>query len=113
MDIGRMNKRISFFRYEEKENQLGQISQKLTKYKTVWASVEPVTSSESTEAQKIVTTKKFKIYTRFHKNISENSVIKYKSRTFYINSIVDVMEKHEMLLINAYEKVGDDIEFWN
>lgn len=36
MDIGRTNKRITFCKYEEKENALLQMEQVLTEVKTVW-----------------------------------------------------------------------------
>ena len=37
MDIGRTNKRITFCRYEERENALSQTEQALTEVKTVWS----------------------------------------------------------------------------
>ena len=46
MDIGRTNKRITFCRYEEKENALSQTEQVLTEVKAVWASVEPTRGRE-------------------------------------------------------------------
>ena len=46
MDIGRTNKRITLCRYEEKENALSQLEQRLTEEKTVWASVEPTRGRE-------------------------------------------------------------------
>ena len=46
MDIGRTNKRISFCRYEDKENALMQTEKVLTTVKTVWASVEPTRGRE-------------------------------------------------------------------
>ena len=52
MDIGRTNKRITFCRYEEKENALSQTEQTLTEVKTVWASVEPTRGREYQEAQR-------------------------------------------------------------
>ena len=50
MDIGRTNKRITFCRYEEKENALSQTEQALTEVKTIWASVEPTRGREYQEA---------------------------------------------------------------
>ena len=52
MDIGRTNKRITFCRYEERENALSQTEQALTEVKTVWASVEPMRGREYQEADK-------------------------------------------------------------
>ena len=46
MDIGRMNKRITFCRYEEKENALSQKVQELAEVKNVWAGVEPTRGRE-------------------------------------------------------------------
>lgn len=46
MDIGRTNKRITFCKYEEKENALLQMEQVLTEVKTMWASVEPTRGRE-------------------------------------------------------------------
>ena len=39
MDIGSMNKRITFLKAEERENELAQNEQMLKEVKTVWASI--------------------------------------------------------------------------
>ena len=68
MDIGRANKRITFCRYEEKENALSQIEQTLIKVKTVWASVEPTRGREYQEAQRVRPELTYKVTTRYHKD---------------------------------------------
>ena len=73
MDIGRTNKRITFYRYEEKENALLQIEQLLTKVKTVWASVEPTRGREYQEAQRIRPELTYKVTTRYHKEITPDT----------------------------------------
>lgn len=105
MDIGRTNKRITFYRYEEKENALLQTEQILTKVKTVWASVEPTRGREYQEAQRIRPELTYKITTRYHKEITPDMFIKFKDRLFNIISIINVKEKNEMLEIICTEKI--------
>ena len=70
MDIGRTNKRITFCRYEEKENALSQTEQTLTEVKTVWASVEPTRGREYQEAQRVRPELTYKVTTRYHKEVT-------------------------------------------
>lgn len=106
MDIGRTNKRITFCRYEEKENSLSQMGQALTEVKTVWASVEPTRGREYQEAQRIRPELTYKITTRYHKEITPDMFIKFKERYFNIVSIINVRERNEMLEIICTEKIG-------
>lgn len=104
MDIGRTNKRITFCRYEEKENKLMQEEQTLKNVKTVWASVEPMRGREYQEAQRIRAELTYKITTRYHKGITPDMLIRCKERYFEIVSIIDVKEKNAMLEIICTEK---------
>ncbi|MCI9559336.1 MAG: phage head closure protein [Lachnospiraceae bacterium] len=105
MDIGRTNKRITFCRYEEKENELLQLEQILTDIKTVWASVEPTRGREYQEAQRIRPELTYKITTRYHKGITPDMLIRFKDRYFHIVSIINVREKNEMLEIVCTEEI--------
>lgn len=105
MDIGRTNKRITFCRYEEKENALSQTEQTLTNIKTVWASVEPTRGREYQEAQRIRPELTYKVTIRYHKGITPDMVIKFKNRYFTIVSVINVREKNEMLEIICTEKI--------
>lgn len=108
MDIGRTNKRITFCRYEEKENALSQTEQTLTEVKTVWASVEPTRGREYQEAQRVRSELTYKITTRCHKGITPDMFIKFKDRFFNIISIINVNERNKMLEIICTEKIGLD-----
>ncbi len=108
MDIGRTNKRITFCRYEEKENDLSQMEQALTEVKTVWASVEPTRGREYQEAQRIRPELTYKITTRYHKEVTPDMFIKWKDRYFNIISAINVREKNEMLEIICTEKITED-----
>ncbi|MCI9181080.1 MAG: phage head closure protein [Lachnospiraceae bacterium] len=105
MDIGRTNKRITFCRYEEKENTLLQIEQVLIEVKTVWASVEPTRGREYQEAQRIRPELTYKITTRYHKGITPDMLIKFGERYFNIVSAINVRERNEMLEMICTEKV--------
>lgn len=105
MDIGRTNKRITFCKYEEKENGLSQVEQILTEVKTVWASVEPTRGREYQEAQRVRPELTYKIATRYHKGITPDMFIKFKGRYFNIVSIINVRERNEMLEIICTEQI--------
>ena len=104
MDIGRTNKRITFCRYEEKENTLLQIEQVLIEVKTVWASVEPTRGREYQEAQRIRPELTYKITTRYHKGITPDMLIKFGERYFNIVSAINVRERNEMICTEKVKK---------
>lgn len=113
MDIGRTNKRITFYRYEEKENVLLQKEQVLKAKKTVWASVEPTRGREYQEAQRIRPELTYKITIRYFKDITPDMYIKFKERYFEMVSIINVREKNEMLEIICTEKIEKKEAFVN
>lgn len=106
MDIGRMNKRITFCKYEEKEDALSQTAQVLTEVKTVWAGVEPTRGREYQEAQRIRPELTYKVTTRYHQGITPDMVIRWGTRYFYIVSVINVRERNEMLEIICTEKMA-------
>lgn len=110
MDIGRTNKRITFCRYEEKENTLLQIEQALIEVKTVWASVEPTRGREYQEAQRIRPELTYKITTRYHKGITPDMFIKFGERYFNIVSIINVREQNAMLEIICTENLKNNFQ---
>ena len=111
MDIGRTNKRITFCKYKEKENDLLQMEQALMEVKTVWASVEPTRGRESQEAQRIRQQLTYKVTTRYHKEITPDMFIKWKNRSFNIIDIINVKERNEMLEITCTENIGEKLTF--
>jgi SPP1 family predicted phage head-tail adaptor len=111
IDIGSLNKRITFKRYTESENEWGQTVQSLTDYRTIWASVEPLTGKEYLDAQRNVNEQIFKIYTRYFKDLRDvNLIINYQGRKFTIQSVIDYRENHEMLLFMCTERIGETFE---
>lgn len=110
IDIGRLNKRITFCRLVEKDNEINQSIQDVEPYKKVWASVEPVSGKEYYEAQREKNKLTYKIYTRYFKDINQNMIIDFKGRKFEIESMINYRENCEMLQFVCTEIVGDTIE---
>lgn len=105
MDIGRTNKRVAFYKLVEKQNELLQNEQVLKEMKTVWASVEPTRGREYQEAQRIRPELTYKVTMRYHKGITPDMLLKFKDRYFQIISVINIMEKNEMLEIICIEKI--------
>ena len=108
MDIGRTNKRVTFCRYTEKQNELLQTEKVLEEIKTVWASVEPTRGREYQESQRIRPELTYKITTRYPKEVTPDMFIKFKDRYFQIVSIINVRERNEMLEIVCTEKLTEN-----
>lgn len=110
IDVGRLNKRIAFFEYSEKSNELEQAVYELKKVRTMWASVEPVSGKEYYNANKTENQVAYIVYTRYVKGITPNMIIKFGTRKFYISAVMNIMERNEMLKIMCFEKEGDTFE---
>ncbi len=107
MDIGRTNKRVTFCKFSEEENELKQLCQKLRPFRTVWGSVEPKSGKEYLEAGKERPELTYVVTVRYQKGITEDMYIKYKDRLFNIISIRNIREGNEMLEILCTEKIED------
>ena len=94
----------------EKENELNQVQQELCPVRTVWASVEPKSGREYTEADKDRPELTYVITVRYQKDITPDMLIQFKKRLFYIKSIRNIREANEMLEISCIEKVDEKRE---
>lgn len=107
MDIGRTNKRVSFCKYVESENELKQSEQVLSKLRTVWASVEPKSGREAIEAAKEHPELTYVVTTRYMNDITPDMFIEFKGRLFNIKSVRNIREANEMLEILCTEKIDE------
>ena len=105
MDIGRMNKRISIYGYDDKMNELRQSKKGLKKLKTVWASFNPVRGREYYDAQKLREEITYKCYIRYLPGITADMYIKYKDKDYNITSVINVNNEDKMLEIYCVENV--------
>lgn len=109
MEIGKLDKRITFCKYGEYENELFQTEQGLEVIKTVWARIEPTRGREYQEAQRIRPELTYKIITRYHRNITQDMVIQYREKYFQIISVINVSEKNKELEIICIEKGKEEL----
>lgn len=69
----------------------------------VWADIQAIKANIITEYNKIDTKINYIITTRYRNDIKVFNRIFYKGRIFYINSIINVDEKNQLLEINCEE----------
>ena len=105
VDPGRLRQRIIFCKLEEKEDELGQSKQFVKEVKKVWANIIPIRGKEYYEAKKLAADTSYKIYTRYHPDITMDMFIRYKEKTFDITSIIDIDMSHNMLEILCTERI--------
>ncbi|MBQ9607643.1 MAG: phage head closure protein [Lachnospiraceae bacterium] len=109
MNIGRLNQRITLFRLEDAEDEMGQSTQKLGEVATIWADIYPVRGSEFYELKKIQSKVSHKCYIRYREqyaDIDSNWYLKVDGKIFDIDSAIDVDFEHKMLEIRCYERIN-------
>lgn len=107
LNIGRLNRRITFLKRSDAKDALGQdTAKKFEDYKTVWATVAPLRGSEYWEARKVRSDEVFKITVRYKTWVTEDMRIRLQDgKVMDITSITDPGTNHEMLEIMATEHV--------
>ncbi|MCC2864912.1 phage head closure protein [Anaerovorax odorimutans] len=105
LDIGRLNKRITFICLENGTDELGQDCQVWKEYKPVWATVKALRGGEYYEAKKIRPEQTYKITTRYHSWITPDMKIRYCGKLLEILSCNNVEEADYMLEIQAVEYI--------
>ena len=105
MNPGRLRHRITFIRFAEGQNEVGDDILIEEPFKTVWAAVEPLKGREYLEAQKIQPEIAYRIIIRYTKGITPDMTIDLRGRKFNIQSILNVDERNRFLEIYAVEKV--------
>lgn len=108
MNIGKLNKRVTFMRLGDTEDEMGQTTQGLKEIATVWASFWPIRGTELFEAQKVQSRVSHKCYIRYRDGIDSNCYIVYKGQQYDINSVIDVDLEHKMLEIYCYEHTNKE-----
>lgn len=106
MNIGKLNKRITFLRLQLGYDEMGQdIKGAWQPCKTVWASIKPLRGREYWDAKKKSAEQNYKITTRYHDGVTTDMRIQYKNKVFDIESIANVEEKGIMLEMQCVEYI--------
>ena len=103
MNIGKLNKRVTFLRMEKVRDSMGQATHALQEIKTVWATLYPIRGTEYYENQKIQSKVTHKCYVRYLESIDSNCYLEHKDRVYSIESVLDVDLEHKMLEIMCCE----------
>lgn len=109
MQIGKLNKRITFLRLADVTDEMGQFAKGFEEIKTVWASFYPIRGSEYYEAQKVQSRVSHKCYVRYLEGIDSNCYIRYQEKEYAINSVIDVDMEHKILEIYCYEYTNKEM----
>lgn len=105
LNIGKLNRRITFVRLGEGLDEMGQDCQVWEEHKTVWATVKALRGGEYYEAQRIRPELTHKITTRYHSGITPDMKIRFGGKLFEILSCDNVEEANYMLEIQAVEYI--------
>lgn len=117
LDIGKLNKRITFMRLKDQTDEFGQSKHVLSDIKTVWASFYPVRGTEFYELQKVQSRVTHKCYIRYAPEIDSNCLVRYAGQVYEITSMIDIDAEHKLLELycqlytnkeQRYEWIGFD-----
>lgn len=104
VDIGKMNKRITFMKFCTTTDEMGQDKGGWSAYKTVWATVKPYKSSEYNFMRKLKPEVSHRVYVRYRTDITADMRILYHGRMLEIaGPPIDMDERHELLEIQCVE----------
>ncbi len=102
VDIGKLNKRITFLRPVQARDSLGQDRLSYEPHVTVWATVKPYKSNDRSLMGKKSPEVSHKFYVRYRRDLAADMRITYRGRDFaIIGEPVDIDERHELLEIQA------------
>lgn len=102
---GRMNKRVSIYRYVDTETEMSASRTALKKVATVWAELKPTRGTEFLEYYRDANALQFKCTLRWQRslNLTEKDVLVYQDRQFEINAVLNLMEEGKYLEVYCTE----------
>lgn len=109
MNIGRLNKRITFCKQMDIEDSMGQTKKELQEVATVWGSLYPIRGGEYYEAKKVDSRTTHKCYIRYRDGIDSDCYIVLKDKQYMIESVIDVDMEHKMLEIMCTEHLNGEV----
>ena len=111
MDIGRLNKKVTLYKFGETTDSMGQEIQKFIPVAIIWGDLRPVRGNEYYEVQKIQAKVSHKLYIRYHsafKDIDTNWYIGYKDKKFDVVSVINVDLADKMFEIYCNERINHE-----
>ena len=104
MDFSKMRHRITFLAPTNmNRNSMNENVPNYTDVRTVWAFVTPKTGREYDEAQKLRAETTYNVHARYFADITAQMHIRFNDRILQIESVLNINERNEELLIVASE----------
>jgi len=103
MRAGWLKNRVTLQKLTKSQNDYGEYVQTWQDVATVWASIEPLRGREYLEASAKNAEITHRIRIRYRDNLDAGMRIKFGSRTFNIESVIDVLEKHKEIELMCKE----------
>lgn len=104
MNPGRLRHRITFLRHEAERNEVGADVFKWKPWRTVWASVEPQSGTETDELGRFVPEVRYKIVTRYLQGVTSDMKVEYKDKTLTIKAVLNQEERNRYLELTCVEE---------
>lgn len=101
MEIGKLNKRITFQKYTTSENAIGDTINSWTDFKTVWASATNLHGREYYSAMQVQAENTVKFTIRYCKDIDTSMRIVFKNQTYDIKFIDNIKYGNKFMEIQG------------
>jgi SPP1 family predicted phage head-tail adaptor len=111
MNIGRLNKRVTLYKFGEVTDSMGQETQQLISVATIWGDLRPVRGNEYYEVQKIRSKVSHKLYIRYnaaYEDIDSNWYVGFEDKRFDVVSVINVDLADKMFEIYCNERVNHE-----
>ncbi|WP_407312054.1 phage head closure protein [Desulfosporosinus sp. SB140] len=105
MNPGILRHKITILTSVEGTNEAGDTILIPSVFKSVWASVSPVSGRDYLEAKKLQAELTYKFILRYISGVTPDMQLQFKGRIFLIQDILNPLETNETLEIMAIERV--------
>ena len=105
MRAGRLRHKVSIQSATEARDAHGGVTRSWSESASVWASIEPLSGRELSEARQIAAETTHRIRLRYLSSLAPDQRIVHDSRTFEIVSIANVEERNREMVVLAKERV--------
>jgi SPP1 family predicted phage head-tail adaptor len=111
LEVGRLNKRVKFFKFSEVEDDLGQSTNGLVLVGTYWCTLNPIRGSEFYELRKIESNVTHKCFVRWREALSSvdtNWFLEYDGKYYSVDYAMDIELAHELIEIRCTEHINKE-----
>jgi len=105
MRSGNLKHKVNFEAYTETENDFGEVIEGYSVFKTVYASIVPISGKEYFASKQVNAEVSHKIECRYFAGVLPNMRIVYGTRIFNIESVINIREANKTLQIMCTEVI--------